>query len=550
MAETSPNSDKAERLRALLVADVSQKLLEARSKGERCYHKMMADEMDRLCQTARKLAHVNPMAFADSVISESLDHPDLHPQLVSEMVDRVLIAQRLKARDQANIDYALESIGGGESELKITAELIQRNYPQDPATGHDYARYILAETRRAIEKEHIAGRNHQPQPVMEQSVMNRNQTKSSNRSNGSTQHKRDWAYAARALDRGDDPDKVVNAIAEFRKDLSKPEEYARKTVDKVQAYLDVQRELRTNIPVEELPKEPEDYAALDQELKRVSDLEFARQHFDNGMDAQMVSASLQQDRGHKAEDAAVIAKQAESRFMAERDLNYAIRARGRGETDDKIIPQIAKYREGQMEDPQAYARAILGNADKVRDVERDIPITPVLQQRMDTAQQQYRRDLEYAVHQLGEHSRSEVRQELYERRPEKAYDSPSYRLYSQADHSYTVAVLQQAEKIRDMGKEGKNLGEALDVSDREFRRLLQQTYNDRQRGDRRGEIIERISEKAPSQEFYARALVNEVEGIRHAQRDMSVRPEMARAALEHTMARNALPNRTSAAVER
>ena len=94
------------------------------------------------------------------------------------------------------------------------------------------------------------------------------------------------------------------------------------------------------------------------------------------------------------------------------------------------------------------------------------------------------------------------------------------------------------------------MNEALDVADREFRRSLQQTYNDRQRGDRRGEIIERISEKAPSQEFYARALINEVESIRQAQRDVSVRPEMARAALEQTMSRNAMQNRTTTAVER
>ena len=53
-----------------------------------------------------------------------------------------------------------------------------------------------------------------------------------------------------------------------------------------------------------------------------------------------------------------------------------------------------------------------------------------------------------------------------------------------------------------------------------------------------------------SQEFYARALVNEVESIRQVQREVSVRPEMARAALEQTVAGASVSNRAAAAVER
>lgn len=53
-----------------------------------------------------------------------------------------------------------------------------------------------------------------------------------------TQSERDWAYAKRALARGDDPDEVVRRIADYRADVKHdPEYYARLTVDKAQAHL-------------------------------------------------------------------------------------------------------------------------------------------------------------------------------------------------------------------------------------------------------------------------------------------------------------------------
>src|SRR5260370_36775415 len=58
----------------------------------------------------------------------------------------------------------------------------------------------------------------------------------------------------------------------------------------------------------------------------------------------------------------------------------------------------------------------------------------------DAVQQQYGRDLHHAVLQLEHRSPSDVTLDIHERRPEKAYDSPSFRLQGQPDPSYAVAV--------------------------------------------------------------------------------------------------------------
>jgi hypothetical protein len=53
-----------------------------------------------------------------------------------------------------------------------------------------------------------------------------------------SQSERDWAYAKRALARGDDPEVVVARIADYRGiEKSDPEYYARRTVAKAQADL-------------------------------------------------------------------------------------------------------------------------------------------------------------------------------------------------------------------------------------------------------------------------------------------------------------------------
>ena len=53
-----------------------------------------------------------------------------------------------------------------------------------------------------------------------------------------SQSERDWAFAKRALARGDDPENVIRRIADFRSDEKHdPEYYARHTVAKAQAEL-------------------------------------------------------------------------------------------------------------------------------------------------------------------------------------------------------------------------------------------------------------------------------------------------------------------------
>ena len=53
-----------------------------------------------------------------------------------------------------------------------------------------------------------------------------------------SQSEADWAYAKRALARGDDPEQVMRRIADYRADdKHDPEYYARRTVTKAQAEL-------------------------------------------------------------------------------------------------------------------------------------------------------------------------------------------------------------------------------------------------------------------------------------------------------------------------
>lgn len=57
---------------------------------------------------------------------------------------------------------------------------------------------------------------------------------------GMSQSERDWAYARRALIRGEDPETVIQAIAAYRPDKPNPQYYARHTVTKAAAGLDVE----------------------------------------------------------------------------------------------------------------------------------------------------------------------------------------------------------------------------------------------------------------------------------------------------------------------
>jgi hypothetical protein len=56
-----------------------------------------------------------------------------------------------------------------------------------------------------------------------------------------SQSEHDWAYAKRALARGDDPEEVIQRIADYRSDdKGDPNYYARHTVAKAQAQLQLE----------------------------------------------------------------------------------------------------------------------------------------------------------------------------------------------------------------------------------------------------------------------------------------------------------------------
>jgi hypothetical protein len=58
-----------------------------------------------------------------------------------------------------------------------------------------------------------------------------------------SQSEHDWAYAKRALARGDDPEEIIRRIADYRsQDKADPNYYARHTVTKAQAQLEQERQ--------------------------------------------------------------------------------------------------------------------------------------------------------------------------------------------------------------------------------------------------------------------------------------------------------------------
>ncbi len=357
-------------------------------------------------------------------------------------------------------------------------------------------------------------------------------TQNTNRNPNPDQYKRDWAYAARALSKGEAPEKVVQAMAAFRKDLPDPQKYAETTVTKIQQFLEVQAELKPNdaAPHADAPKR----ADLKRTLKQVSDLDYARHLYEDGKDKNAIIELLHTDRKTDPTYALVVATEAELRLFAERDLNYAVRAQGRGEGNDQIAAKIAEYRQGKIDNPQQYAHAVVDAADRTREAERGPSSNPAVEQRIQSAHEQYRRDLQFAVFQLASTPRDQVRLEIAERRPERAYDSPSFRLHGQPDSSYAVAVVQQAEKVRELTDKGRSLEQVLDAAQHQFAGHVREALNAREATKPRSEVIDRISQGAPAQELYARAVVNQADSIREQQREMSVRPEMARAAVEQS----------------
>ncbi|HVB35063.1 MAG TPA: DNA-primase RepB domain-containing protein [Patescibacteria group bacterium] len=75
-----------------------------------------------------------------------------------------------------------------------------------------------------------------------------------NRRETITQSERDWAYALRALARGDDPEEIIRRIADYRADEKHdPEYYARHTVEKVRAEIYKQKPESTPFETDNVP---------------------------------------------------------------------------------------------------------------------------------------------------------------------------------------------------------------------------------------------------------------------------------------------------------
>jgi len=72
-----------------------------------------------------------------------------------------------------------------------------------------------------------------------------------------SQSEADWAYAKRALARGDDPDQVIRRIADYRADdKHDPDYYARRTVTKAQLQLAADKSLAETTPAPTISLEP------------------------------------------------------------------------------------------------------------------------------------------------------------------------------------------------------------------------------------------------------------------------------------------------------
>lgn len=109
--------------------------------------------------------------------------------------------------------------------------------------NHKYAKPFLvrAESRATV----IYRPEHFPSPPSDEKSgrgITDRAAGSNTRSGAITQSERDWAYAKRALARGESPDDVIASIARYRLgDKSDPQDYAARTVRKAKESLDADR---------------------------------------------------------------------------------------------------------------------------------------------------------------------------------------------------------------------------------------------------------------------------------------------------------------------
>jgi len=114
-----------------------------------------------------------------------------------------------------------------------------------------------------------------------------------------------------------------------------------------------------------------------------------------------------------------------------------------------------------------------------------------------------RRDLQSAVFQLEHRTSDQVRLAIAERRPEKAYRSPSYRMHGLPDHSYAVAVTDQATRIREVTERGRGLEETLDVAELEFGRHVQEALNLRKSRRMASQIARQLGNRKGPGDYHA-----------------------------------------------
>jgi hypothetical protein len=100
-------------------------------------------------------------------------------------------------------------------------------------------------------------RIHEDAPVPPRHLGHREERSRTVPSGHKSQSEHDWAYAKRALARGDDPELVIQRIADYRSDAkADPDYYARLTVTKAQAHLQ-SRSVEIPAPQEDLGYEPQ-----------------------------------------------------------------------------------------------------------------------------------------------------------------------------------------------------------------------------------------------------------------------------------------------------
>ena len=98
-------------------------------------------------------------------------------------------------------------------------------------------------------------------PVKSDRTPEQNPARSSDSRETLSQSERDWAYAKRALARGDDPEEIIRRIADYRADEKHdPQYYARHTVTKAQEEL---RSARDSLHGVQATPEPENQAMQD-----------------------------------------------------------------------------------------------------------------------------------------------------------------------------------------------------------------------------------------------------------------------------------------------